>query len=159
MGLLVNGKWVDEWYDTAATGGRFMRTRAQFRNWITADGSPGPMGEGGYRAEAGRYHLYASLACPWAHRTLIFRALKGLERMIDVSIVNPYMGEHGWIFEEAPGVIPDAIHCPAHIAPQAPPPTPQFSTSAEWTSNLLYTGKSDLDPVLCMIASTRSARK
>lgn len=110
MGLLVNGKWVDEWYDTAATGGRFMRTRAQFRNWITADGSPGPMGEGGYRAEAGRYHLYVSLACPWAHRTLIFRALKGLERMIDVSIVNPYMGEHGWTFEEAPGVIADPIH-------------------------------------------------
>ena len=91
MGLLVNGKWVDEWYDTAATGGRFMRTRAQFRNWITADGSPGPTGEGGYRAEAGRYHLYVLLACPWAHRTLIFRALKGLERVIDVSIVNPYM--------------------------------------------------------------------
>ena len=110
MGLLVNGKWVDEWYDTAATGGRFMRTRAQFRNWITADGSPGPMGEGGYRAEAGRYHLYVSLACPWAHRTLIFRALKGLERMIDVSVVNPYMGEHGWTFEEAPGVIADPIH-------------------------------------------------
>ena len=110
MGLLVNGKWVDEWYDTAATGGRFMRTRAQFRNWITADGSPGPTGEGGYRAEAGRYHLYVSLACPWAHRTLIFRALKGLERMIDVSIVNPYMGEHGWTFEEAPGVIADPIH-------------------------------------------------
>ena len=109
MGLLVNGKWVDEWYDTAATGGRFMRTRAQFRNWITADGSPGPTGEGGFRAEAGRYHLYVSLACPWAHRTLIFRALKGLERMIDVSIVNPYMGEHGWTFEEAPGVIADPI--------------------------------------------------
>ena len=110
MGLLVNGKWVDEWYDTAATGGRFMRTRAQFRNWITADGSPGPTGEGGFWAEAGRYHLYISLACPWAHRTLIFRALKGLERMIDVSIVNSYMGEHGWTFEEAPGVIPDPIH-------------------------------------------------
>ena len=110
MGLLVNGKWADEWYDTAATGGRFMRTRAQFRNWITADGSPGPTGEGGFRAEAGRYHLYVSLACPWAHRTLIFRALKGLERMIDVSIVNPYMGEHGWTFEEAPRVIADPIH-------------------------------------------------
>jgi putative glutathione S-transferase len=110
MGLLVNGKWADEWYDTAAAGGRFMRTRAQFRNWITVDGSPGPTGEGGYRAEAGRYHLYVSLACPWAHRTLIFRALKGLERMIDVSIVNPYMAEHGWTFEEAPGVIADPIH-------------------------------------------------
>jgi len=109
MGLLVNGKWVDEWYDTAATGGRFMRSQAQFRNWVTADGSAGPTGEAGFRAEAGRYHLYVSLACPWAHRTLIFRVLKGLERMIDVSVVNPYMGEHGWAFEDAPGVIADPI--------------------------------------------------
>jgi hypothetical protein len=109
MGLLVNGKWVDEWYDTAATGGRFMRSQAQFRNWVTADGSAGPTGEAGFRAEAGRYHLYVSLACPWAHRTLIFRVLKGLERMIDVSVVNPYMDEHGWTFEDAPGVIADPI--------------------------------------------------
>ncbi|WON74273.1 glutathione S-transferase family protein [Nitrosospira sp. Is2] len=110
MGLLIEGKWVDEWYDTSATGGRFVRTDAQFRNWITADGSAGPTGEAGFRAEAGRYHLYVSLACPWAHRTLIFRVLKGLERMIGVSVVSPYMGENGWTFEEAPGVIPDPIH-------------------------------------------------
>lgn len=109
MGLLVKGQWVDEWYDTKSTEGKFVRTDAQFRNWVTADGSPGPSGEGGFRAEAGRYHLYVSLACPWASRTLIFRALKGLDRMISVSVVNPYMGEHGWTFIEAPGVVPDSV--------------------------------------------------
>ncbi|SFN46085.1 putative glutathione S-transferase [Nitrosospira briensis] len=109
MGLLVKGKWVDEWYDTKSTGGNFVRTDAQFRNWITADGSPGPTGEGGFPAAAGRYHLYVSLACPWAHRSLIFRAVKGLESRIGVSVVNPYMGDHGWTFEEAPGVVADPI--------------------------------------------------
>ena len=82
MGLLQNGKWVDQWYDTKSTGGRFQRTSAQFRNWITKDGVPGPTGIGGYPAEPGRYHLYVSLACPWAHRTTIFRVLKGLEKSI-----------------------------------------------------------------------------
>ena len=79
MGLLINGEWADQWYDTKATGGNFVRTEAQFRNWVTADGSAGPSGTGGFQAESGRYHLYVSYACPWAHRTLIFRALKGLE--------------------------------------------------------------------------------
>ncbi|MBU3823316.1 MAG: glutathione S-transferase family protein [Candidatus Oceanisphaera merdipullorum] len=109
MGLLVKGKWVDQWYDTAATGGNFVRTDPQFRNWITPDGAPGPSGEGGFAAEAGRYHLYVSLACPWAHRTLIFRALKGLEDMIRISVVHPYMGDHGWTFEPAPGVVADPL--------------------------------------------------
>ena len=107
MGLLIDGRWVDQWYDTASTGGRFVRSDAQFRNWITADGSAGPDGEGGFRAEAGRYRLYVCLACPWAHRTLIFRALKGLEDMIPVYVVNPYMGENGWTFEPGEGVVPD----------------------------------------------------
>ncbi|MGO1541231.1 MAG: glutathione S-transferase family protein [Luteimonas sp.] len=107
MGLLIDGRWVDQWYDTASTGGRFVRSDAQFRNWITADGSAGPGGEGGFRAEAGRYRLYVCLACPWAHRTLIFRALKGLEEMIPVYVVNPYMGEKGWTFEPGEGVVPD----------------------------------------------------
>ena len=110
MGLLQNGKWVDRWYDTASTGGRFVRKAPQFRNWITADGSAGPSGEGGFQAEAGRYHLYVSLACPWAHRTLIFRALKGLENMIDVSVVHWYMAENGWTFQPGPGVVGDPIH-------------------------------------------------
>jgi putative glutathione S-transferase len=109
MGLLVKGEWVDQWYDTQSTGGNFVRTDAQFRNWITPDGRPGPSGEGGFAAEPGRYHLYVSLACPWAHRTLIFRALKGLEDMISVSVVNPYMAEHGWTFEPADGVVADPV--------------------------------------------------
>lgn len=109
MGLLVDGKWHDEWYDTASTGGRFIRSDAQFRNWITPDGSAGASGGDGFKAEAGRYHLYVSLACPWANRTLIFRALKGLESMISVSVVHPYMGQNGWHFEAGDGVVPDPV--------------------------------------------------
>jgi putative glutathione S-transferase len=99
MGLLVNGAWHDRWYDTAKSGGRFVRQAAGFRNWITPDGAPGPTGEGGFPAAAGRYHLYVSHACPWAHRTLIFRALKGLEPQIGVSVVHPDMGAEGWTFD------------------------------------------------------------
>ncbi|SEB11314.1 glutathione S-transferase family protein [Paraburkholderia sartisoli] len=110
MGLLVNGQWQDQWYDTKATGGRFVRKDAAFRNWITADGSAGPSGVGGFKAEAGRYHLYVSLACPWAHRTLILRALKGLEEMISVSVVHWLMLEDGWTFADGPGVVPDTVN-------------------------------------------------
>lgn len=100
MGLLVEGKWVDKWYDTASTGGRFVRTVTSFRNWITADGTPGPTGEGGFEAEAGRYHLYVSYACPWAHRTLIMRKLKKLDDVVSFSVVDPFMGEEGWVFAD-----------------------------------------------------------
>ena len=100
MGLLQQGEWVDQWYETEDNKGEFKRQDSLFRNWITADGSPGPSGEGGFAAEAGRYHLYVSLACPWAHRTLIFRTLKGLEDMISVSVVEPLMLENGWEFSE-----------------------------------------------------------
>jgi putative glutathione S-transferase len=110
MGLLQNGKWVDQWYDTKSTGGRFERKAAQFRNWITKDGTAGSTGSGGFIAEPGRYHLYVSLACPWAHRTMIFRALKGLESMISVSVVHWYMVDHGWTFDAADGVIPDSVN-------------------------------------------------
>jgi putative glutathione S-transferase len=96
MGLLVDGTWHDKWYDTKKHGGRFVRSESQFRNWITADGAAGPTGDAGFKAESGRYHLYVSLACPWAHRALIFRKLKGLEDMIDVSVVHPLMLENGW---------------------------------------------------------------
>ena len=89
MGLLMEGQWVDRWYDTDSNQGKFIRSKSQFRNWVTADGSAGPSGEGGFKAEAGRYHLYVSLACPWAHRTLIFRKLKNLQDMISLSVVNP----------------------------------------------------------------------
>ena len=109
MGLLVDGKWHDQWYDTEGNGGRFIRQESQFRNWITPDGSAGPTGEAGFKAEPGRYHLYVALACPWANRALIMRNLKGLEEMISVSIVNPLMAENGWTFDSEEGVIPDPV--------------------------------------------------
>jgi putative glutathione S-transferase len=98
MGQLIDGRWDTAWYDTASSGGAFRRTTAGFRNWITADGSPGPSGEGGFAAETGRYHLYVSYACPWAHRTLIFHKLKGLVPHIGVSVVHPDMLADGWTF-------------------------------------------------------------
>ncbi|MGA0228051.1 MAG: glutathione S-transferase family protein [Paracoccaceae bacterium] len=110
MGLLQNGKWVDQWYDTASTGGRFVRNASQFRNWITQDGSAGPSGIGGFQAEKDRYHLYVSHACPWAHRTMIFRILKGLEEMISYSVVHWLMLDEGWTFETGEGVIADPLH-------------------------------------------------
>jgi glutathionyl-hydroquinone reductase len=110
MGLLVDGVWQDQWYDTKSAGGRFVRKDSAFRNWITQDGSPGPTGTGGFKAAPERYHLYVSLACPWAHRTLIMSKLKGLDRMIGVSVVHWLMLDHGWTFADGPGVIPDPIH-------------------------------------------------
>ena len=110
MGLLVDGKWQDKWYDTKSTGGRFKRDISRFRNWVTPDGEAGPSGAPGFAAEAGRYHLYVSYACPWAHRTLIFRKLKGLEDMISVSVVHWYMAENGWTFADGAGVVADPIH-------------------------------------------------
>jgi putative glutathione S-transferase len=110
MGQLIDGQWFTQWYDTKKTGGKFERSQAGFRNWVTADGSPGPSGTGGFKAEAGRYHLYVSLACPWAHRTLIFRKLKDLEPLIDVSVVSPKMpDETGWSFDTATGSTGDAL--------------------------------------------------
>jgi glutathionyl-hydroquinone reductase len=102
MGRLVNGQWRDEWYDTEAHEGEFLREDAAFRNWVTADGAPGPSGEGGFPAQAGRYHLYVSLACPWAHRTLIFRKLKGLEDLIDVTVTHAHMLDNGWEYRPQP---------------------------------------------------------
>ncbi|MDH6260241.1 glutathione S-transferase family protein [Bradyrhizobium sp. BR13661] len=110
MGLLVDGEWQDAWYATAPNGGRFIRKDSSFRNWVTAGGDAGPTGTGGFKAQARRYHLYVSLACPWAHRTLIMRALKGLEDMISVSVVHWLMLEHGWTFADGPAVIPDAVY-------------------------------------------------
>jgi putative glutathione S-transferase len=110
MGLLIDGQWRDTWYDTKESRGRFVRSEAQFRNWVTRDGSAGPSGRGGFRAEPNRYHLYVAFACPWAHRTLIFRKLKGLESLISVSAVNSYMGEDGWTFDAAPETIRDDVN-------------------------------------------------
>ncbi len=107
MGLLVDGEWHDTWYDTKSTGGRFERAPSRFRNWVTADGTAGPTGDGGFQAEPGRYHLYVSLACPWAHRTIIFRKLKKLTDAIGLSVVEPHMGSEGWTFSED---LPDHLH-------------------------------------------------
>jgi putative glutathione S-transferase len=109
MGKLVDGVWQDVWYDTKSTGGKFVRMDSKFRDWVTPDGQNAPSGKA-FKAEPGRYHLYVSYACPWAHRTLIFRKLKGLEEMIGLSVVNHFMGSDGWTFHEGDGVIPDPIH-------------------------------------------------
>lgn len=101
MGLLIDGQWHDQWYDTSKDG-KFKREDAQFRRFVENSE------EAKFKAAAGRYHLYVSLACPWAHRTLIFRKLKQLEDLISISVVHPYMAEHGWTFEPGPGVIADS---------------------------------------------------
>lgn len=110
MGRLEGGVWQDVWYDTANSGGYFRRSTTSWRNWITPDGAPGPTGRGGFAAESGRYHLYVSYACPWAHRTLIFRALKGLAPHIGVSVVHPDMLAEGWEFRtDFPGATGDGL--------------------------------------------------
>ena len=107
MGFLIHGEWHDKWRDSEAKDGSFVRPDAKIRNWVTATGEPGPSGDGGFKAEAGRYHLYIADSCPWAHRAIIFRHLKGLEDMISVSVVNAISGANGWTFEEGHGVVPD----------------------------------------------------
>ena len=110
MGKLINGKWHDQWYDTESNKGEFIRESSPIHNWITLDGNAGPSGVGGFKAESGRYHLYVSLACPWAHRTLIFRKLKSLEKLISVSIVSPHMLENGWSFAVNEGSTGDSVN-------------------------------------------------
>ncbi len=115
MGMLLNGQWqVEETFATDQQG-HFVRRDSALRNWVTPDGGPGPSGSGGFAAEPGRYHLYVALACPWAHRTLIFRALKRLEAVISVAVVDPFMGERGWAFTApdgslTPGSTPDQLN-------------------------------------------------
>jgi putative glutathione S-transferase len=110
MGLLVDGKWQDRWYDTKNSGGKFVRAQSQWRDWITHDGKPAEGRGRGFKAEPGRYHLYVSLACPWAHRTLIFRALKRLEGIISVSVVHHFMGANGWTFLAEDGATGDTLY-------------------------------------------------
>ncbi len=110
MGLLVDGNWADRWYDTESTGGKFVRSEAQWRDWVTVDGRPAEGRSRGFKAEPGRYHLYVSLACPWAHRTLILRKLKRLEDVISVSVVHHYMGKDGWTFLAEDGATGDQLY-------------------------------------------------
>jgi putative glutathione S-transferase len=109
MGLMINGVWQEREPETTKDG-HFERGETAFRNWITPDGRPGPTGQDGFRAVAGRYHLYVSLACPWAHRTLIMRALKGLQTIIPISVTHWLMADHGWTFATGEGVIPDPLY-------------------------------------------------
>ena len=110
MGLLVDGTWKNQWYDTKKSGGRFERSKSQFRDWVTRDGSPAQGRERGFKAEPGRYHLYVSYACPWAHRTLIFRKLKKLEDVISFDVVHHFMGEDGWTFLKEDGATGDSLY-------------------------------------------------
>jgi putative glutathione S-transferase len=109
MGLLVNGKWQEQDPERSKDG-HFERKDSSFRDWVTPDGRPGPTGQDGFRATAGRYHLYVSLACPWAHRALIVRALKGLEDIVPISVTHWLMAEQGWTFQAGEGVIPDTLY-------------------------------------------------
>ena len=116
MGLLVDGVWQDEQHSTRTLGGRFVRPTTRFRNWVTQDGSPGPTGEGGFAAARGRYHLYVALPCPWAHRTVIMRMLKGLEDVVSMSVLEPLYGPHGWRFGTSPGTTPDSVNGASELA-------------------------------------------
>lgn len=128
MGQLIDGAWDTGWYDTKSSGGAFVRSTTTFRNWITPDGSAGPSGKGGFKAESGRYHLYVSYACPWAHRTLIFRALKGLEPHIDVSVVHPDMLDQGWTFaKDFDGATGDTLSGHAYMRDVYTAADPQIS--------------------------------
>lgn len=115
--MLVNGRWAADWQPVQAKDGqgRFMRQDSSFRNWITADGSPGPTGSGGFRAEAGRYRLYVALICPWASRTLIARKLKGLDDLVAVTVLNPVVTDQGWAFGGYPGADADPLHGASHL--------------------------------------------
>src|SRR5262245_41894779 len=116
MGQLVDGIWRDEQHSERTPGGRFLRPSTRFRSWVTEDGSPGPSGEGGFAAARGRYHLYVALACPWAHRTVIMRMLKGLEETVSMSVVEPLYGPHGWWFGTSPGTTPDTVNGASELA-------------------------------------------
>src|SRR6266478_2126735 len=116
MGLLVDGVWQDEQHIARTPGGRFVRPTTRFRNWVTQDGSPGPTGEGGFAAGRGRYHLYVALPCPWAHRTVIMRMLKGLEDVVSMSVLEPLYGPHGWRFGTSPGTVPDSVNGASELA-------------------------------------------
>ena len=115
MSLMVKGEIQPDWMAAETEEGEFVRKDSQFRNWVTVDGEAGPSGEGGFKAEPGRYHLYVSYACPWANRTLLFRKLKKLESVISVDVVHPHMGPEGWMFEPFPGATADTVNGSHHM--------------------------------------------
>ncbi len=115
MGLLIDGVWHEDWYDTKTSGGRFERFESTFRNWVTAEGAPGPTGRGGFEAAAGRYHLYVADSCPWAHRTVIYRKLKGLEDIVSISIADAVKHPRGWHFHAGEGLIPNDVNGASHM--------------------------------------------
>ncbi len=114
-GMLIDGKWSNEPIKPNDSGGRFMRKESAFRNWVTRDGSPGATGDGDFKAEAGRYHLYVSHSCPWAHRTVIFRALKGLEDKVSLSVSHPVNTTEGWGWQDYPGMVPDKVNSTEYL--------------------------------------------
>lgn len=124
MGFLAEGQWQDRWYDTESTGGKFVRQDSHFRNWVTPRGEAGPSGEPGFAAEPGRYHLYVSLACPWAHRTMIMREIKQLKDVVSVSVVEPLMLENGWAFSQ---IYPDHLLGFDHLHQVYVQSDPQYS--------------------------------
>lgn len=136
MGILIDGKWHAGEIDTKKTGGRFIKKDSQFRNWITKDGSAGPTGSSGFKAQAGRYHLYVSLACPWANRTLIVRTLKGLEELVSISIVSPYLLDNGWSFDSFKKVTADPVIGAKYLYPLYTHVDPHYSGSV--TVPVLY---------------------
>src|SRR6266508_1292559 len=116
MCLLVDGVWREQQQSERSTAGRVGRPTTRLRNWVPEDRSPGPSGEGGFAAARGRYHLYVALSCPWAHRTVIFRMLKGLEDVVSMSVVEPLYGPRGWKFGPRPGAIPDTVNGKSELA-------------------------------------------
>lgn len=126
MGLLVDGQWQDRWYENNGKG-EFQREQAQRRGWVTVDGAPGPDGRPAVQAQSGRYHLYVSLACPWAHRTLIYRKLKGLDALIDVSVVSWLMAEHGWTFDKQTGSTGDHLDDLTYLHQRYTADDPQYT--------------------------------
>jgi putative glutathione S-transferase len=140
MGLLVDGQWHDKWYDTGKSGGKFVREDSHFRHWVTSDGNAGPCGESGFKAEPGRYHLFVSLACPWAHRTLIFRKLKNLESMIGVTVLDPLLLENGWAFSEVSrhNPLPDIEFLHQLYTTADPQYSGRVTVPVLWDRRLLY---------------------
>ena len=159
MGFLVDGAWQD--VDMRTQDGHFVRRPTAFHNYVTADGSPGPTGKGGFAAERGRYHLYVSLACPWAHRTLIFRKLKKLEDVISVSVTVPLFGKKGWEFGTEPGATLDTVNGKSTMADIYVLGDPHYSGRASvpvlWDKKLRVVVNNESSEIIRMLNSAFDA--